>query len=138
MREDSTDSFLTQPRIAVLTTLDKDRMPIAVPVWYDWDGSSAWMFSFKNAGKVRRARADERGWLLVHACAGEPEDRVMLRGALRLSERGWPIARRLAPRYWDMSLEEKKQTMARWESTADDLVAIELAVEHRSRYAHED
>lgn len=138
MREDSIDSFLSQPRIAVLTTLDKDRMPVAVPVWYDWDGSSAWMFSFDDAGKVRRARAEGRGWLLVHACAGEPEDWVMLRGFLRLSSDGWTIAQRLAPRYWDMSLDEKKQTLAQWESMAGHLVTIQLVVEHSSRYAHED
>jgi hypothetical protein len=133
MPAESMDSFLAVPRIGVLTTLDQDRLPVATPLWYDWDGSSAWMFSFTNAGKVRRARADDRGWLLVHACADEPEDWVMLRGVLRLSAGGWPIAQRLAPRYWDMSLDAKKQTLSRWESVAEDLVAIELAVTHRSR-----
>jgi len=138
MREDSIDSFLSHARIAVLTTLDKDQMPVAVPLWFEWDGSTAWMFSFSDAGKVRRAKADERGWLLVHACADEPEDWVTLRGVLRLSGDGWAVAQRLAPRYWDMSLDEKKQTLASWESMADQLVAMQLVVEHTSRYVHED
>jgi hypothetical protein len=133
MPDESIDTFLSVPRIAVLTTLDQDRMPVTTPLWYDWDGSSAWMFSFKDAGKVRRARADDRGWLLVHACADEPEDWVALRGVLRVSSDGWPVAQRLAPRYWDMSLDAKQQTLASWEAAAGDLVAIELAVTHRSR-----
>ncbi|MGH3224323.1 MAG: pyridoxamine 5'-phosphate oxidase family protein [Streptosporangiaceae bacterium] len=137
MRTQSIDEFLSEVRVAVLITLNHQAMPVPVPVWYDWDGECAWMFSSKDSRKVRRVREDNRGWLVVHAPAKEPEDWVVLAGTVKLSGKGWSVARRLAYRYWDMSLESSRIAVARWARQADELVAMQLAPSRCSRFVPE-
>ena len=65
--EDS-DTFLNQPRTAVIATTRRDGRIHAVPVWYDWDGAVFRIItergSVKHRNTVRTGRAtlcvDER------------------------------------------------------------------------------
>lgn len=133
MNSETVDEFLSRARIADLITLNARRLPVPVPVWFEWDGRRARMFSFATSAKVRRATSDPRAWLVVHAEVGEPEDWVVLHGALRLSSDGWAVAERLARHYWDTSSPEARQALADWKSQAADLVAMELAPARVSR-----
>jgi nitroimidazol reductase NimA-like FMN-containing flavoprotein (pyridoxamine 5'-phosphate oxidase superfamily) len=134
MLSESVDEFLAHPRIAVLITLDAHGLPAPVPLWFDWDGRSAHMFSGASSAKIRRATADPRAWLVVHAGADEPEDWVVLQGPLALSPDGLAVARRLAPRYWDMSTAAARTAMEQWESQAGELVALELLPARKLRF----
>lgn len=138
MRNESADEFLTRARIADLITLDSRGLPVPVPVWFEWDGHRARMFSSASSGKVRRAQSDARAWLVIHAEAGEPEDWVVLHGELTVLAGGWEIAARLAPRYWDVSTPASQRTLALWEAEAASLVALELVPTRLSRIAPEE
>lgn len=138
MLSESVDEFLAKARIATLVTLDRNGLPVPVPVWFEWDGQRARMFAFGSSAKIRRARADPRGWLLVHAEAGEPEDWIRLQGELTVSPGGWEVARRLAPRYWDVSTPDAQRSLAQWEAEAANLVAVELTPVTVSRIPPEE
>lgn len=126
MQSETIGEFLAGVRVGVLVTLDAAWLPVPVPLWYDWDGDAAWMFSFRDTAKVRRLQHDERAWLTIAAAAHEPEDWVTLIGTVELLSDGWQVARRLAARYWDLSQESPTQMLARWESRASELVAMRL------------
>ena len=45
------DIFLSQTQIAVLSTVGTDNRPHSVPIWYEWDGDHAFMFTGANTLK---------------------------------------------------------------------------------------
>ena len=73
-------AFLAETRLGMLTTLRADGSPVTVPVWFEWDGATARMFSSADAGKVRRLQRDARATLVVpnHVPVLEGERRVFL------------------------------------------------------------
>jgi nitroimidazol reductase NimA-like FMN-containing flavoprotein (pyridoxamine 5'-phosphate oxidase superfamily) len=134
MLSETVGEFLAHPRIAVLITLDVRGLPAPAPLWFEWDGHCAHMFSAASSAKVRRASADPRAWLVVHSDADEPEDWVVLQGPLALASDGFAVAQRLVPRYWDMSTPAAKRAIAQWESQAGDLVALQLVPARTQRF----
>ena len=109
------DAFLAETRIALLTTLDKSGWPISVPVWFEWDGSRARLFTNASSPKVSRLQNDSRASLLVVNNVGEPEYWVAIDGEIEVIEDGAAkLAKRLAERYWDMSDEEHRKTVDTW------------------------
>lgn len=122
------DAFLQQPRIGVLATLDTTGAPLAIPIWYEWDGARARMFSSVRAPKVARLRRDGRVCLTVAEPAGVPEAWVAIEGMATIEEgTGFAVAQRLAPRYYAVAQAER--TLADWERVVQDWVTI--AVEPR-------
>ena len=49
------DDFLRETRIAKLATLNADGSPTIVPVWYDWDGQAATIFTGRDVWYHGRA-----------------------------------------------------------------------------------
>ncbi|MGH2633069.1 MAG: pyridoxamine 5'-phosphate oxidase family protein [Tepidiformaceae bacterium] len=45
MTNDERDAFLHEARIAKLATLQSDGSPTIVPVWFEWDGETASVFT---------------------------------------------------------------------------------------------
>ena len=45
------DVFLNQTQIAVISTVGADYRPHSVPIWYEWDGNCALMFTGTNTLK---------------------------------------------------------------------------------------
>ena len=118
------DTFLMQPRIAKLVTLYADGTPTVVPVWYDWDGEHAWVFTSRNSEKIRRIRSDPRVCLSVEEPVGVPEAWVTIEGTAAIEEGGMELARRLAPRYY--TEEKAARALEQWSRQADQWVLLEI------------
>jgi PPOX class probable F420-dependent enzyme len=119
------DAFLAQARIGMLATLDTAGAPLAIPIWYDWDGERARMFTSGNSPKVTRLRRDGRVCLTVAEPVGVPEAWVAIEGVATIEAgTGFALAQRLAPRYY--SPEQAARTLDAWGRTAHDWVTIVL------------
>jgi PPOX class probable F420-dependent enzyme len=122
--------FLSETRLGMLATLDQSGAPVVVPVWFEWDGARARVFSGGDTGKVRRLRADARASLLVANQLGEQERWVAIDGTIEvLAEGGIELAERLARRYWDLTDESHAAELERWRSHPERLVLLELTPE---------
>ena len=122
------DAFLAETRIGVLTTLDGSGWPISVPVWFEWDGSHARIFTTATSRKMRRLARDPRASLLISNEVGQPEYWVAIDGKVEVLEEGSiELAMRLADRYWDMSDEEHRKTVETWVQDAERLRVLEIA-----------
>ncbi len=51
---------LSDEGVAWLTTAGADGQPQSSPIWFIWDGSSLWLRSQAQAGKVRNIEANDR------------------------------------------------------------------------------
>src|SRR5487761_2686608 len=123
------DTFLRETRIAKLATLQPDGSPTVVPVWFEWDGATAALFTSRRSPKVRRLRADARVALSVEEPVGVAEAWVTIEGIAAIEETGgMELARRLAPRYY--TLERATHALAAWEQTADDWVVVRIRPRH--------
>lgn len=54
------DEFLSTPRVVALATNSESGIPICVPVWFEWDGEVARMFTHKRSPKMKRLARDPR------------------------------------------------------------------------------
>ena len=98
------EAFLAVNRYAILATLRSDGSPIAIPVWFDWDGCSVKMFTNVASPKLRRLANDARASVLVVNNVDEKEKWVAFDGSVAVSdEGGFELAEKLAPRYWDLN-----------------------------------
>ncbi len=123
------DAFLKEARYGILTHLLKDGSPVAVPVWFEWDGSTARMFTSRLSPKMKRLDNDPRVSLLVINAVDEPETWVALDGEAQIHEDGegaFALAERMAPHYWDLNDEGRQQTLQLWRKAAAVLRVIEL------------
>ena len=119
------DAFLREPRIAKLVTLREDGSPTVQPVWFEWDGTTAAIFTTGTTGKVARIRKDPRVALSVERAMGEPEAWVTIEGTAAIEDQGgWDLALRLFPRYY--SPEKVAETKPQWEQVKDQFVVIRI------------
>ncbi len=119
------DAFLGEARIAKLVTLRADGSPTVVPVWYEWDGATASLFTTRSTAKVRRILADPRVALSVETGVGVPEAWVTIEGTATIEERGGlALGRRLIDRYY--SPEQIAATWPGWEAIAGEWVLIRI------------
>ena len=64
----SVSNFLAEPHLARLATCNpKTLQPHVVPVWYEWDGESIWISSFRSTRKVREIEQNPRVSLVIDA-----------------------------------------------------------------------
>ena len=123
MSEDARDAFLRETRIGIFTTLNADGSPLAIPIWYEWDGTKARMFTSMTSPKVARLRRDGRVCLTVAEPVGVPEAWVTIEGVATIEEgTGFALAQRLAPRYYPP--EQAAQTLEVWARVADDWATL--------------
>ena len=61
------DSFLEEPNLARIATIDEEGQPHVVPVWHWWDGTSFWIGAQADDRKVRNIRARGTAGLEVDA-----------------------------------------------------------------------
>jgi len=127
MGESELAAFLAETRLAVLTTLRDDGSPVAVPVWFEWDGDVARMFSGWRAGKTHRLQRDARATLLVPNHVDELERWVAFDGEVAIRDHGgFELADRMAQRYWDMERPERRAELESWRKMASHLRLLEL------------
>ena len=119
------DAFLREARIGVLATLDANGGPVAIPIWYEWDGARARMFTSVRSPKLARLRRDGRACLTVAEPVGVPEAWVAIEGVATIEEgTGFALAQRLAPRYYPA--EQAERTLAAWGRVAQDWATIAI------------
>ena len=120
------DAFLREARIGTLATLDANGAPLAIPIWYEWDGARARMFTSVRSPKLARLRRDGRVCLTVAEPVGVPEAWVAIEGVATIEEgTGFALAQRLAPRYYPA--EQAERTLAAWGRVAQDWATIAIA-----------
>ncbi|SVA94494.1 uncharacterized protein METZ01_LOCUS147348 [marine metagenome] len=94
------NTFLTQTQIAVISTVDSDNRPHSVPIWYQWDGDSALMFTGVKTLKWKNLSANPYASLCVDF--REPPYRsVVVHGKIQTVEK--PIhefVKNMADRYY--------------------------------------
>ena len=119
------DAFLQQPRIGKLVTLRADGSPTVVPIWYEWDGETAAIFTSRTSAKVRRITADPRVALSVEEPTGIDEAWDTLEGTATIEETGGlALARRLIDAYY--TPEKAAAVWPSWEAAADTWVVIRV------------
>ena len=125
MSAEQIDTFLQVTRIATLVSLHADGAPTAVPVWFEWDGRKARVFTDVGSEKVRRIRADGRVSLSVAEPVGAQEAWVTSEGTASIeAEGGIELARRLLSRY--DSAERAAKALPQWEQVADQWVVVSI------------
>ena len=107
------DAFLRETRIAKLAYLSASGAPTIVPVWFEWDGAAARIFTSRVSPKVRRIDADARVALSVEEPVGVQERWVTIEGAASLDAEGTSeLLKRLARRYY--APPKAEQTITEW------------------------
>jgi PPOX class probable F420-dependent enzyme len=127
MTDEQREAFLSKTRLGMLATLAGDGAPVTVPVWFEWDGEVARIFSGATSGKMRRLARDARASLTATNTIGEPEGWVAFDGTIDVREQGAiELAERLAPLYWDMRRPELRAEVEGWRKNAASLRLLEL------------
>lgn len=127
MTDTERDEFLNEPRIAVLSTISAEGSPISIPIWFEWDGDHARVFTGIGSPKMRRIEANPVASLLVANPTGEPEAWVLIEGEITIEEDGaFDLAERLALRYWGLSDPLHAETVDEWRAGASTLRVLEL------------
>jgi PPOX class probable F420-dependent enzyme len=130
------DAFLTGTRIAKLVTLYEDGSPSVVPVWFEWDGRAARLFTMRTDEKIRRILADPRVCLSVEEPVGVEEAWVTIEGTASLIETGvMDLVRRLARRYYAPDKAERQ--IKSWEADAENWVIVEVTPTRIRSRAHD-
>jgi PPOX class probable F420-dependent enzyme len=118
------DAFLRETRIAKLATLNADGSPNVVPVWFEWDGQTAVLFTSRTSSKVKRIARDARVALSVEEPVGVSEAWVTIEGVATIEPGGMELARRLAARYY--SPERATAALESWEKQAESWVVVRV------------
>lgn len=95
------NAFLRETRIAKLATLNADGSPNVVPVWFEWDGTVARVFTGKDSSKLKRIARDPRVALSVEEGVGIEEAWATIEGTATVAPEGAvALIERLTPRYY--------------------------------------
>ncbi len=92
--------FLSKPRTARLATIGADGYPHIVPIWFMRDGDEIIFASDRDERKVRNARANPKGAVVIGGEPGADEAGYMIQGDLSIEDDpGHKLMRRLLRRY---------------------------------------
>jgi PPOX class probable F420-dependent enzyme len=123
MNNEQLSAFLAEPRIASLISVYGDGSPTAVPVWFEWSGGKALIFTSAGSEKVARIQANSHVALSVAEGVGAQEAWVTIEGNATIETTGgFDLAKRLLPRYY--SAEREAKALPEWEKMADQWIVI--------------
>ena len=126
LADEERDSFLAERRYGILTSLRADGSPLAVPVWFNWDGTKVSIFTHIASPKLKRLQRDARASLLVVNHPDEHEQWVAFDGVVTVhKEGGLELAERLALRYW-FEDDPRRAALDSWRQMRDDWRLLEL------------
>ncbi len=135
MSDADREAFLAVNRYGILSTLRKDGSPIAIPVWFDWDGTSVRMFTTAGSPKLRRLANDARASVLVTNHIDEKEKWVAFDGTVAVSdEGGLALAEKLAQRYWDLSDPGRASALQNWRAMESEWRLLEMVPDNVRTY----
>ncbi len=123
MTQEQRDAFLSETRIAKLGMLNEEGGPTVIPVWFDWDGECAYVFSSRTVRKIRHIQRDPRVSLTVENGVGVPEAWVTIEGRAEvLDQGGFQLAEKLLPRYYGP--EKAAKTRDAWAALGEPYWAL--------------
>lgn len=125
MTPERLDAFLRETRIAKLATLNADGSPNVVPVWFEWTGTDALVFTSETSSKMARIRRDPRLALSVEEPVGVIEAWVTIEGVATIEPGGFAVAERLAPRYY--SPERAAAALEAWGKNREQWVVLRIS-----------
>ena len=136
MSEADRAAFLAVNRYGILSTLRRDGSPIAIPVWFDWDGISVKMFTTVGSPKLRRLASDARASVLVTNHIDEKEKWVAFDGTVAVSDKGGlELAENLAQRYWDLNDPARASALESWRAMEAGWRLMEMVPDEVRTYA---
>lgn len=107
------DTFLRETRIGKLAYLHADGTPTIVPIWFEWDGTVARIFTSRTSRKARRLSEEPRVALSVEEPVGVHERWVTIEGTCTISDEGTVgLIERLTRRYYEPAKAE--ETIKSW------------------------
>lgn len=107
------EAFLRETRIAKLAYLHADGSPTIVPVWFEWDGAVARVFTSRTSRKARSIGLEARVALSVEEPVGIPERWATIEGNGVFSDDGTAgLIERLTRRYYEPGKAE--ETLRSW------------------------
>ena len=65
MNQEQLESFLKQPLVAVIGTVDRAGRPRSAPIWFHWEDGAAYMFTGRTTLKWRNIQRNPRASLCV-------------------------------------------------------------------------
>ena len=136
MSDADREAFLAANRYGILSTLRRDGSPIAIPVWFDWNGSSVRMFTTAGSPKLRRLAIDARASVLVTNHVDEKEKWVAFDGTVAVSDQGgFDLAEKLARRYWDLNDPGRAAALETWRAMQSEWRLLEMVPDDVRTYA---
>jgi PPOX class probable F420-dependent enzyme len=125
MSPEAVETFLRETRIGKLAYLHADGMPTIVPIWFEWDGSVARIFTSGTSRKARRLAEEPRVALSVEEPVGVPERWVTIEGTVSISNDGTVgLIERLARRYYAPAKAE--ETIKAWTARPETWVTLTI------------
>lgn len=122
MLTDEARAFLQRPLIARLSVIDPDGYPHTVPVWYLLDGDDIVMISEQSTRKVRYARQNPKGAVVIGGDSGDGSG-YLLKGDLSIEADPDDVwTKRLTYHY--ESEEQAARDVAAWADL--DIIVIRL------------
>ena len=122
------DEFLKQPRIAILSYVTDKNTPMAVPIWFDWDGEKAHFFTGKSYSKVKHIQANPNVSLMIANSADQIEAWVSIEGEVEFGEAAdSDLVLTLADRYWEMDVAYHKETRETWAVGLADMLHLTIS-----------
>jgi len=117
------DAFLRETRIGKLAYLHADGTPTIVPIWFEWDGAVARIFTSRTSRKARRVAAEPRVALSVEEPVGVQERWVTIEGMCTIADEGTVgLIERLTRRYYEPGKAE--ETIKAWTAEAGMWVTL--------------
>jgi len=142
MSDEEIESFLAEPHVAVLSTIDGRGFPHSVGMYYVPTGDSLLMYPYGKSQKVVNVRRDPHCAVLIEK--GEPYRGlrgVLIRGlgsVITDTERVFALGRDLYNRYWlpvtGVAFEDGPNETVRHQSTKR--VCLEITREHVASWDH--
>ena len=109
-------AFLRHPRLATIIR-HGDPYPHAVPVWFEWNGSTIEFFSRPDRPKVARLMADPRVW-------------VRIEGDARIDDDAGELGARMCSRYLEPGNPAHDALRADLLANAEDCVRVTIRPQH--------
>jgi hypothetical protein len=120
-------SLLTTPRHGFLShRIGDPGWSRPVPVWFEWTGEQAKVFSTASAPKVASLREDPAAHLLVANEVGEREAWVSITADVQIGDVDGPWIEQLAGRYWDLDDAGRRGELDEMLADLDSFVLLTL------------
>lgn len=126
MSPSEVEAFLRETRIGKLAYSQANGQPTIVPIWFEWDGAVARIFTSRTSRKARRLAQEPRVALSVEEPVGVHERWVTIEGICSISDEGTvALIERLARRYY--APEQAAEAIRSWTARPEQWVTLTIA-----------